>query len=129
MLTDIAVSIFAAMTVNLSGKRHVSASLGATRAGGEHRLHRNHGLCHVPVVLPMDISDMDAASFATESEGDVLATAVLAPTVAITASARERVAGAALEAGADSLAVRMLLTTSSSTLIELTEEPPTEGTK
>lgn len=77
----------------------------------------------------MDISDMDAASFATESEGDVLATAVLAPTVAITASARERVAGAALEAGADSLAVRMLLTTSSSTLIELTEEPPTEGTK
>ena len=45
------------------------------------------------------------------------------------ALARERIAGAALEAGADSLAVWMLFTTSSSTLIEVTEEPPTEGTK
>ena len=45
------------------------------------------------------------------------------------ALARKRVADAALEAGAGSLAVWMLLTTSSSTLIELTEEPPTEGTK
>lgn len=112
------------------GNRFVCArciSGNGIKGRGEHGIARRQGRSRGPRTRhPQAPEGVTVCALASCRAAVTAFWGLLATWVAL---ARERIAGAALEAGADSLAVWMLFTTSSSTLIEVTDGAADRGDK